>query len=326
MKVHIVCDRPEKDRVIPRLARYLRDLNGWTLSKKPDPDASCNVFMPYIPLAQRFAGWDQTATAAYFSHRDSQNPDKAAWYDGTAGEVGLRVTVSQWDAERLGYYGLTLTAKPPVERERFIIAPAPVRSRPIVGVSGYVYSDGRKGEALIKALARSDLAKRLHVRGSGRDWPVPTRGYAWAQMPEFYQGLDILVVPSLYEGIPMPPLEALACGLKIVIPRGVGMLDELLDTPGIYRYDCGDADAMIEAVEIAAFSEPVHREALRELTAEMTPENWARDWATAVETLLYSVPLERTPPGWRERAGAYIVAFGEPARDCARRWIPAPMG
>jgi glycosyltransferase involved in cell wall biosynthesis len=106
-------------------------------------------------------------------------------------------------------------------------------------------------------------------------------------MPRFYQGLDVLVVPSRVEGIPMPPLEALACGTRIVIPRNVGILDELGDCTGVYRYPKGDLKGLIKAVEQAAFPEkPVNREALRALTAPYSVEAWCRDNARAVAQML----------------------------------------
>ena len=75
----------------------------------------------------------------------------------------------------------------------------------------------------------------------------------------------------------MPPLEALRCGIPVVLPRDVGMLDELPDVPGIYRYDRGNYDALLATVVKATQELGTHdREALAATTAEYTPEGYAK--------------------------------------------------
>lgn len=53
---------------------------------------------------------------------------------------------------------------------------------------------------------------------------------------------------SLIEGIPYPPLEALACGVPIIIPRNVGILDELPEIQGIIKYNCNDFDSLLKVL------------------------------------------------------------------------------
>jgi hypothetical protein len=102
--------------------------------------------------------------------------------------------------------------------------------------------------------------------------------YPWKQMPAFYQGLDVLVVTSRVEGVPMPPLEALSCGVSVVVPRGVGLLDELPEVLGIHRYDRGDVGGLIQALEEAVEARPrVEREALRAVTEPYSVEAWCEE-------------------------------------------------
>ena len=157
------------------------------------------------------------------------------------------------------------------------------KQTPVIGVSGYTYANGRKGEGLIKKAMASPIGKRCAWRASGRGWPIEDmRAYSWADMPGFYQSLDVLLCPSLVEGIPMPPLEALACGARVVIPRGVGLLDELPDVPGIYRYERGDVRTMLQALERAAFpDERIEPEQLRAVTEPYSVEAWCEDHARA---------------------------------------------
>ena len=148
----------------------------------------------------------------------------------------------------------------------------------MVGLSGYTYANHRKGEDLVRGMLGSKVGRRVEWRASGRGWPVQTVRYAWEEMGSFYQGLDVLVCPSRVEGIPMPPLEALACGVRVVIPRGVGLLDDLMEVEGIHRYKRGDVEGLLSALEAAAFPErKADREELRAVVAPYSVEAWVED-------------------------------------------------
>jgi len=324
VRIHVVCLRPHADRILPRKARYLSDHNQWTVSELPDPTSDAQLWLNYL-VWDKHRDWDRTKQAAYFTHWDEQNEKKAQIWDDCAKAMDLRITTAKRNLPYLEKYGKTTLARPPVERERFRIYPQQKwkDARPKVGVCGYTYGDKRKGEHLIRALQRSKVGQRLALRASGRGWPVKTTGYPWAEMPDFFQSLDVLLLPSMFEGVPMPPLEALACGIKIVVPRDVGIMDELPYIPGIYRYDRGDIDQFISATEEAAFSDPVDRRALRAVTEEFTPYNWAKDIEHAIEELVYGVDRQGELPRWEEASGIYMVAFGEPSRRCAERALGA---
>ena len=128
----------------------------------------------------------------------------------------------------------------------------------------------------------------------------------------------------------MPPLEALSCGVKIVIPTDCGMLDELPDLDGIYRYTNSDFGSFARAVERAAFSGPVDRAALRKvITDDYTVSNWCSDHRRAIEETcptgrkpvrIVNMPVEEDEPRppWQGNSGIYTVAFGDPSRACAK--------
>jgi hypothetical protein len=168
-------------------------------------------------------------------------------------------------------------------------------------------------------------------------------------MPAFFQSLDILVVTSLIEGVPMPPLEALSCGASVVIPREVGLLDELgrtesgEDVLGIHRYERGNARSLIGALAAAVEARgDVDREALRAVTEPYTIENWCQEHERALEALVRGPRAGQPDAGLEEEAvevskpvkikgvpqpvdqgtgstrGIYCVAFGDPARSCAQ--------
>ena len=343
LRVHIVCQNYGEDRIIPRMARALSERLGWTLSASvTDAGQADAIYLAGYFEGQRLREWPGVPVAAYFTHKEEEPPGngKARLWDRMAARVDLRIATCRLYGDALATHGATAQVAAPLERERFTIAPAPGGARPVVGLSGYTYSNHRKGEDLVRAVVDSAVGKRVEWRASGRGWPVPTKRYAWDQMAMYYQGLDVLVCPSRVEGIPMPPLEAQACGVRVVIPRGVGLLDELSEVEGIYRYERGDATSLIEALERAAWPDgEIDREALREATAPYTVDAWCEDHrrafdmafagdtagleSTAAEgktapAIEVADPVER---GTGSTRGIYCVAFGGPARECALRMM-----
>ncbi len=85
----------------------------------------------------------------------------------------------------------------------------------------------------------------------GQGWVVPAREIDQESLETFYQQLDIYLCTSLVEGVPYGPLEALACGKKVVIPIGVGLLDDLPDMEGVHRFKAGDFGGLCRATEAA---------------------------------------------------------------------------
>lgn len=262
--------------MLPRFARYLADRLGWAVTASPSRGADAYYLMGYFE-ALLFPRWPAVPTAALFTHREEEPPGnaKARFYDAIAPKVDLRVAMCQLYAEPLRAFGPTIQPPLPVEQDRFVLADHAPRARPLVGFSGYTYRNGRKGEDLARALVTSPVGRRVEWTASGRGWPIAAGRYTWQDMPRFYQTLDVLVCPSRVEGGPMPVLEALACGVPVVVPRRVGLLDELPDVPGLCRYERGDHASLMHALECAAFPEAVvDREQLRHAIAAHTVEAW----------------------------------------------------
>ncbi len=319
MRVRIILPQFEnQQRILPRLARALADGTGWSLGSKADPAADLNYAFPY--LAHERVG---TRTAAWFTHREDGNRQaKVQIWEGVAKQVDLRLTSARPYLRGLEAYGLTRLVTPPLDREKFRIAPRQQHGRPVVGTSGYVYPGGRKGEDLLALLRDSPVGKTVEWRASGRGWPVPTRSYLWQEMESFYQYLNVYVCSSLIEGVGYGPLEALACGVKVVVPRGVGVFDDLPGLPGIVRYQAGDAADLTRALE-QALVEQADPEALRAVTEPYSTAAWVSGHQEAVEALFAAQPapvVEAVPEVGGQR-GLYVVAFGEPSRECALRCI-----
>jgi len=350
--VNVVCRNLDDDRVLPRFARYLRDGNSWTLTRAPEPHAGIVYLAGYFE-AQLCKPWPRVPVLALFTHREEQPPgnDKAKLFDQVAGRVDLRVAMCRLYAGQLGQYGPTIQPPLPVERERFTPSPRPSPGgrggKMVCGFSGYTYRNHRKGEDLVKAVLACKAGQGVEWRASGRGWPVPTKRYNWRDMPAFYQGLDVLVCTSRVEGGPMPVLEALSCGVSVVVPRGVGILDELPDLAGIHRYARGDPATLVKALGAALKTRGgVDREALRAATAPYTVKAWCQGNAEGIMAMMDGetrevdagiqeqeqedmrgvqtrpLPVKAGRPrqrGTGSKRGIYVVAFGDPARKCALR-------
>jgi hypothetical protein len=324
VKVTVVTDALPKtgfaDRILPRMSKYLTDANGWNLSMSPDPACDFNYFVNY-GVYHKVLGWRGTPTGAYFSHLDTGNKGKEQMWHEAAKAIDVCVIT----AKLYGQYcppEKVYQAHPPVDVNKFTIAKGPRQKKPVVGVAGWVYGDGRKGEHLWEKFTRHPVAQKLILTATGRGWPgVKCTYHDWSNIEQFYQELDVLLCPSLFEGVPMPPLEALACGVKIVVPSGVGLIDELPELPGIYRYKCGDLESMADAVREAVDTGKVDREALRQvITDNYTVEHWAADHKRIIDTYFQVDDIGELPQ-WKGNGGVYVVAFGEPSRRCAVRCI-----
>ena len=340
MNVNIVCRNLNDDRVIPRFSRYLKAQNGWTLTGRPDPRADVIYLSGYFE-SQMCKPWPSVPVVAHFTHREAGEGEKARLFDSIAGRVQLRIAMAKMYADYLEQFGPTVHINPPVERDRFTI-PKGKNKNIIAGFSGYSYRSGRKGESLAGQLLKS--TKGIEWKASGRGWPVNTVRYSWSQMPGFFQLLDILVVTATIEGGPMPPLECLSCGVSVVIPRGVGVLDTLPEVLGIHRYDKGDFRSLQKAFQKAIKARPdVDREELRSTTESYTIKNWCGQHAAAIGEMLgdradaglqedkeiMAKPVKITKAkvkhpvemGTESKRGIYMVAFGDPSRKCAQKLI-----
>ena len=311
MRVHIVCRQPDPTRILQRLANLLASGTGWTVGHDYDPAADLNYAFPYLDMR----GNMPERVAALFTHREDIIPAKVALWRRCAEQAVLRITwASQYEAD-LAPHGPTRRILPPLDREHFSSGrerkPPGMQLR--AGVSGYTYSGGRKGERLLAQTLQHGASQMFEWSGVGRGWPVPTRLVPYAELAAWYRSLDLYVCPSLIEGIPYGPLEALACGVPVVIPRGVGLLDDLPEMPGITRYTCGDVrDLAHRLATIKADIEAgdIDREALRAVTEPFTEEGWITGHLEAFADLAVAHQPARLTSGQRRGAGSSPACGG----------------
>jgi hypothetical protein len=339
--VHIICRDWQSDRIIPRLANLLHQGTGWGIGPKIDPKASANLAFPYLEAPQVIPSG--TRLVAEFSHYETTVPAKAREWERISKLSDLRLTWASQYRDLLLNDGPAALVTPPLDRDAFDLAIQPSITPDgtalRLGVSGWVYKGGRKGERLVKVLSNEGI----EMVATGAGWPCRMLDYSWGRMHEFYWSLDGYVCTSLIEGIPYPPLEALACGIPVIVPIGVGLLDDLPDMPGIERYQAGDGPSLLSAAHRLSRtlrSGQIDRLALRATTERFTLAAWIGDHEQAIARLLAPtpapdpVPTITVPQITRKKRpvsapesvvkgahGVYLVAYGSPALACLERAI-----
>ena len=139
---------------------------------------------------------------------------------------------------------------------------------------------GWKAEGVYARIAALDLERDVLLPGY-----VPME-----EQPLWYNGADVYVYPSLYEGFGLPPLEAMACGTPVVAARAASLPEVV-----------GDAAVLVDPLSVDALSEALLRVAsdadLRRTlglagVARAEQFTWTR---TALQTLEVYRQVEQLP-------------------------------
>ena len=99
-------------------------------------------------------------------------------------------------------------------------------------------------------------------------------------IPALYSLADLLVMPSLYEGFGLPPLEAMACGTPVICSDAASLLEVAGDAT--LTFPAHETDGLVRALR-TFFAQP-------ELAPELTRQGLARSrrftWTrTAAQTI-----------------------------------------
>lgn len=120
MKIHVIAQRLEKERILPRLANSLVNGTSWTISDKPDDNADINYFFPYLEL-ERYPNFDKTPIAAWFTHLDTAQPEKIEMWKRAAKRCDIRFVSARLYYDDLKKYGATYLVTPPLDLKLFDI-------------------------------------------------------------------------------------------------------------------------------------------------------------------------------------------------------------
>jgi glycosyltransferase involved in cell wall biosynthesis len=94
---------------------------------------------------------------------------------------------------------------------------------------------------------RASIEERIRRHGIGRN--ITLLGWQHeGDMPAVYRNLDIVVLTSLWEGLPCVFSEAMACELPIVATNVDGAREAILDGENGYLHQPHDIDGMAQSV------------------------------------------------------------------------------
>lgn len=160
--------------------------------------------------------------------------------------------------------------------------PADARVGIFVGRAEYT-----KGFDLVREIIRRAPDTHFVLVGECPDLPgnvVVRRRVPHEQMPLLYSAADFLLLPSRYEGFNLTVLEALACGLPILVSRAAYSLDE--DPRGLgVVVETADPRAYVAALDglPAVVDGPSERE---RVAARYSLERFRENWRENVFQLL----------------------------------------
>lgn len=143
------------------------------------------------------------------------------------------------------------------------------------GTRCYLLGDGPGRSALERQIAELGLQGQVELRG----------GQPQAALGDWYRAADLVVLPSLSEGIPNVLLEALACGTSFVATQ-VGGIPEIADATLDRLVSPGDPRQMAAAIQERLQTMTVHN------VNRMPPLSWAAS-ADQVVSIIQNCRMRR---------------------------------
>jgi glycosyltransferase involved in cell wall biosynthesis len=264
-RIHIkIADR---GWILERCAREIAERSpNVTFGTDPDASADLQYYINYSARSRRVSSTE----IAFFTHSE-RDPNARQRYFDAARDVDHCVCMSARYAQELIEAGIPVdkvtTIAPGVDLDEF-------RPKVRIGVVGRTYHTGRKGEALVAEVMD---VPGIEWRFTGSGWPGPSIHVPDGRMADFYNDLDYVLVPALYEGGPMSVLEGLACGVPI-ISSDVGWAPDYPHIP----FENGNAQSLREVLERLV----VEREELRAAVKDRTWDAWAEAHVQLFDKLL----------------------------------------
>lgn len=210
MSVSIVLS--DRSWILEKLAVPLSESLSYVNCIDPSEMKNCKSDVFYYFTYGCYEGRKSPTQMAFFTHDEIAPKFDAAkkkFYD-TASEMDLCICMSSLYQDKIMHSSKTkVTIIPPFVDKNYI------HTRLSVGVVGRTYKTGRKGESLISELKHLDFID-WYFTGDG--WPEAGLNLKAEEMAAFYAKLDIVLVPSLYEGGPMSVPEGHYCGVKVIAP------------------------------------------------------------------------------------------------------------
>lgn len=250
--IHIVC--PYQSAAMLRMAgpliSELPKLYEVTTSEAPDIEADVNIHIPFHTLVEGELGKGQ-----HFAVYTHCNPNAEPELITACNRADMVIAMSFTGRQELLNFG--------VDAKKIWVIPCAsdgfsYRPRRVL-VVGYPQPNGRKRESILLDLAFQfdltpfefvlagraweDIAAKLGQLGVKGEIVRPVDDDVLAK---FYQTADVLLVTGYMEGGPLPLLEALASGTKVLSPH-FGYAADYLDDDCIYD-DAKDLMGKLQAM------------------------------------------------------------------------------
>lgn len=221
MRVNLIT---ETSWILGRCAKELHNRLGWSINSKEPADV--DYHLPYwrgINLDR-----DPGIRVGFFTHGFNRARSLVGKFDAV---VCMNLEMLQITTVENGIG---------CRRPAAIVLPgvdAPARM-PVFGVAGRTYSDGRKGQDLVRKAVNEGYD--FLSLGPG-PWPCESAGADPTRNTflGFWNKIDYFVVTSTDEGGPIPALEAIAHRVPVIAPD-VGFCWEL----PVIRYECGNWESL----------------------------------------------------------------------------------
>ena len=216
---------PEDGWILQKLARLIIDGLPYVRASPGTPDTSRRwdityyvnyaMFRPRPGLGRLLGATAKSrVSGAWFTHKESNVFEKGAHHLDFAICPCIQTVEMIRSLNRpayLAYHGIDLERFTPKLRLGFV---------------GRLYENHRKGEELFDLVQRLPFVQLVCTNGR-----IPE-----AEMPDFYQSIDYVLIASSAEGGPLCFQEGLASG-KEIISTSVGMVRDFAGAPGVHIFD-----------------------------------------------------------------------------------------
>lgn len=204
-----------------------------------------------------------------------------------------KLTISKWLSEFAVSLGQTsIPIRVGVDLDEFG-SDAPIAGRKRIASMLYGKSEVKAGDVGLKALA---IVRRrlpdLQVRLFGNDesptlpeWMTYERSVPASRLRQIYNESAVFVHPSISEGWPAPPVEAMACGAAVAGAENPGFMDYA--KPGETALTCapGDYDALAERIHTLLTNDVLRESIAAAGLLEAQRHSWSAAQAVFLQTL-----------------------------------------
>lgn len=122
-----------------------------------------------------------------------------------------------------------------------------------------------------------------YPRPSGLDDKIIFYGYADTKdLVDIYRKASVLVIPSLYEGFGFPAVEAMACGVPVVMSNTPALVEVVKDNAIVV--DPYDYEGMADAIYKAITNGKGHKAYARQFTIERMAEETLKVYESCIST------------------------------------------